>query len=185
MSTMAPEPTMPAGDPFDPHGGPYPGRESRGPSPVDFVAMTRDAIRAELALLAQARLEARERTFELTKQGQLDSNGDGLVELFQVPGGSTGYLTRCTVQDGTTPAAPTTSANLWLAILGLSAAGSTTPPVASAYPVGSLLHCSPNTPAVDAQIPCVLVDSENLEGAPTLVGPATFYLQVDAGLASS
>jgi hypothetical protein len=183
MSTVAPEPyaevDVVAG------GGPYPGRESRGPVPLDFVVATRDALRAELSLYRQAQAESRERMFELTKQGQADANGDLLLELFQVPGGSTGHLTRCVVQDGTTPAAPTTSANLWLAILALSSAGITTPPVANAYPVGSLLHCSPTSPAADAQIPCNLVDAENPESAPTLVGPATFYLQVDAGLASS
>lgn len=164
---------------------PPPGEESAGPALSPFVVETFAAIRAELELARLARRENERRTFELFKAGNADANGDLLLELFSVPAGSTGHLTRlCVDTPGSTPAAPITNANLWLAVIALSSAGMTTPPVANRVPLGSMLHCSPNTPAVDAQIPCVLVDSEDAEGSPTLVGPATFYLQVDASTAS-
>lgn len=184
MSTYAPEPTVDVTAPRSER-MPAPGREAVGPTPVDFVLATREAVRAELELARIARMESRERLYELTKQGQSDSNGDLFLELFSVPGGATGHLMRCAVDmAGVTPAAPVTSANLWLAIVAQSSAGMTAPPTASAVQVGSLLHFSPVSVAADAQIPCLLVDAEHPESAPTLVGPATFYLQVDATTAA-
>lgn len=183
MSTTAPEP-------YDAVRGlvrtpPAPGAESAGPPLSELVIATRQAVQAELALYRQAQLEARRRTYELVAQGQSDANGDVFLALFSVPGGATGHLTRCCVDmAGVTPAAPVTSANLWLAIVAGSGPGATAPPVANAVQVGSMLHCSPSSPAADAQIPCVLVNAENLESAPTLVGPATFYLQIDATTAA-
>lgn len=177
MSTAAPEPydelaaRVAAGRP--------PGEEVAGPAITPFVVATREAIRAELALYRHAQWEAREQLHRGVAVDQSDSNGDALLELFSVPAGATGYLMRAIVDlAGVTPAAPMTAATLWLAIIALSGPGQTTPP--AAIPVGSLMALSPNTPAVDAQIPTELVRSEHKESAPALVGPATFYLIVDA-----
>ena len=160
---------------------PAPGEESAGPPTSELVLELRSAVRAELALLAQARLEALEREILGLVAFNSDGSGNGFVELAEVPGGATGYLTWLTVDvDGSTPATPTTSGTLWLAVYAgaQGARGS-----ADVAVIGSLLDCQPATPAADAQIPAVFSYGAR-DAAPALVGPGTFYVVVASSAAS-
>ena len=159
-----------------------PGSESAGPPLTDLVWEMRRAVEALEGLYRGARLEAQVRYQAFGVQLQLDANGDGAAKLFEVPGGATGYLMHCALDEaGVTPAAPDTSATLWHAIYASAAGG--TPTAAQLAVVGNLLDCTPMSPTVDAQIPFVYLYGAK-EAALVLVGPGSFYLVVDAATAS-
>ncbi len=162
---------------------PPPGEEVAGPAITPLLVEVRHAIRAELALLAQAKLETQTRQQSGLAQGQTDASGNAALQLFQVPGGATGRLVWATLDEaGVTPAAPDTSATLWHAIYAASSAGIFDPTQIIA--VGSLLDYRLNAPTRgDALIPDVYSYSD-VKAAPTLVGPATFYLVVQAATAT-
>lgn len=159
-----------------------PGEEIAGPSTSPLVVETLQALRAEIALLAQARIESRDRYNPLSTVGQTDGNGDAVIELYTVPGGSTGHLVWVAVdEDGVTPGAPDTSDDLWHAIY--AGQPGAPPTAASIRSVGSLLDMQPASPITNAQIPSVYVYGSE-HSAPSLVGPGTFYLVIDGATAS-
>jgi hypothetical protein len=152
-----------------------------GPPLTDLVVELRRTADAMMQLYRQAQFTARERVHRVKASAQLDANGDAAIELFQVPQGSTGYLMILAIEQGTaTPGTPITSATLWHAIFGHTDGGQKSAAQAAA---GTLLDCSPITPAADAQIPYVYTYGDRY-GSPTLVGPGTFYLVIDASTAS-
>lgn len=162
---------------------PAPGAESVGPALVDFVQELRRTTAGLEALYSQARLEAMYRTQRGVAQGQTDSNGDLVLPLFTVPGGCTGYLMYAAIDEaGVTPAAPDTNANLWHAIYAAAAPLATRQ--ADVVAVGQLLDFQLTAAtAGDAKIPDVYRYSDKV-GAPSIHGPLTFYLVVDAATAA-
>lgn len=161
---------------------PAPGAESAGPPLTDLVQELKRAAEGLESLYRQARFEARERVQTVRAQDDTDGNGDALLELLSVPQGATGYLMSLVLElSGVTPAAPMTSATLWHAIYAASGPGISVS--AQVVAQGALLDCSPLTPAADAQLPYVYTYGDRY-GAPTLVGPQTFYAVVDAATAA-
>lgn len=160
---------------------PAPGAESAGPALVDLVQELRAVSQLAQMYFNRARLAAGEQMYTGVQQEATDANGDAAVRLFEVPQGTTGYLTLATVDEaGVTPAAPDTSANLWHAIYA-GPPGDPTP--AQLALVGNMLDAMPNSPVVDAMIPFNYAYG-NKETAPTLVGPGTFWFVVDAANAT-
>ena len=159
-----------------------PAEEVAGPALTDLVAEFRRANDGMAQLLQRAKMEAIERCYHGRTQFGTDSNGDGCASLFAVPQGATGYLMMLAIdQDGVTPAAPNTAPTLWHAIYDGSQPDITDP--TKIIKVGSLLDCSPLSPAADAQLPYVYTYGDRY-GAPTLVGPGVFYFVVDGATAS-
>ncbi len=157
---------------------PAPGSEVAGPALTELVYELRQYTRGMMELLSRAKTEARIRYITGRAVGQSDANGDAVIMLEQVPQGATGHLVWCAIDlAGVTPAAPMTAATLWHAIYAASSASRN--PVA----VGALLDCSPNDPAVDAQLPHVYSYGDPYT-SPTLVGPEAFYVVVDATTAA-
>lgn len=154
-----------------------------GPALTDLVvqlARTNDALGQ---LYRQAQAEARERRHGFVKSTQSDAGGEAVLELFTVPQGATGYLMYLALEgDGATPGTPVTSATMWHAVYGSSDPGLKTFAQLTAQ-LGGLLDCQPLTPAADAQVPYVYTYGDRY-GAPTLVGPGTFYLVVNDFTAS-
>lgn len=160
---------------------PAPGEEAAGPPLTHLVVDLRRAVDALEALYRRARQEAQVRYVTGRAGGQTDANGDAAIFLFEVPQGATGYLVHCALdEDGVTPANPDTSLNLWHAIYAGSGKDQTRAQVVA---VGSLLDCTPQSPGIDTQIPFVYLYGEHY-AAPTLVGPQSFYLVIDAATAS-
>lgn len=163
---------------------PAPGTESIGPPLVDLVAELRHTAQVMQSLFSYARRDVRYRLQHLTGQFQCDGNGDGGVEIFEVPQGavaSLGWLAIDEGADAVTPANPDTNANLWHAIF---AVGSGTPTAAQAAAKGGFLDGRPNAPTPDAQIPFAYVYGSE-KAAPRLAGPQAFWLVVDAATADS
>lgn len=161
---------------------PEPGAEVAGPPLTDLVAELRSVAQGMERLYREAIREAQVRTVTQRAPFQTDSNGDGAVDLFQVPQGATGYLTRLVANLGdTTPAAPVTAATLWHAILGGQAGTET---FAQAFRNGTLLAFQPDSPAADAQLPAQY-EFGDFRTAPCLVGPQTFIFVVDGATANS
>lgn len=160
---------------------PAPGAESAGPALVDLVRELREVTRLGQAYFARARLAAAEQLYAGMVQDATDANGDAALKLFEVPQGSTGYLTLATVDEaGFTPASPDTSANLWHAIYA-GPPGDATP--AQIALVGNMFDCLPQNPTVDAQIPFNYCYGTK-EAAPALVGPGSFWFVIDAATAT-
>jgi hypothetical protein len=158
---------------------PPPGEEVAGPALAPFLLELRGALRAELELLASARLGSRARTYSGVASGQTDGSGNAVLPLFEVPNGGIGRLVWATIDEAAvTPATPDTSGSLFHGVWAASASGITT--VAAVVAVGSLLDYRLNAPTRgDALIPDVYSYGSEV-AAPTLVGPATFYFVVEA-----
>lgn len=161
---------------------PAPGTESIGPAMVDLVTEMRSIARMTQALYTDAVRDVRYRYEYVRKQFQCDANGDGAVQIFEVPQGATAALTVLSVdQPGVTPAAPNTSADLWHAIFG-GPGGNPTPAQVNAK--GEMLDMRPNAPSPDAQIPFAYLYGD-VKAAPRLPGPEAFWFVVDAATASA
>jgi hypothetical protein len=146
-----------------------------GPALTPIVYELQRVVNGLDVLYSRARMEAQLRPQVGVAQANTDANGDAVLKLFEVPQGATAYLLLCALdQAGVDPASPQTSATLWHAIYGAGAGVSTTGVVA----VGNLMDARPNAPTPDAQIPFAYVYASRY-GAPTLVGPATFYAVID------
>jgi hypothetical protein len=130
-------------------------------------------------LALQAKSTAHERLQTGVSSAQLDNNGDAVIHLFSVPQGATGYLMLAAVEEATfTPAAPDTSGTLWHAIYEAPGAGMDTQ--AQVVAQGSLRDFLLSAPTRgDAMIPDVYKYADRY-GAPSAVGPNSFYLVIDA-----
>jgi hypothetical protein len=163
---------------------PAPGAESAGPALVDLVQDLGHTVRVMQSLFMDARRDLRYRYQTVRAQFQCDANGDGAVELFEVPQGAVAALVILAIDSGgaaITPANPDTGANLWHAIYAAGGGSGTAAQVAAK---GNLLDCRPNAPTPDAQIPFAYVYGSE-QAAPRLQGPEAFYLVVDAAAANS
>ena len=161
---------------------PAPGEEAAGPALTNLVRELRESVIGLESLYRQALRTARERYYTGVALDQTDSNGDAVIHLFSVPQGATGHLLLAAVDEaGVTPAAPDTSANLWHAIYAASGPGMER--AADVAVVGSLMDCLPTSTTVDAVIPFAYLYGDRYS-APTLVGPQSFYLVIDAATAA-
>lgn len=158
-----------------------PASEVAGPPLTELVYQLRRAADGLHSLYARAKQESQVRYYTGRAQGQTDGNGDVAIWLQEVPQGATGYLTICAIDmAGVTPAAPVTSANLWHAIY---AGGGINLTAAQITVVGAMLDCSPDSPVADGQLPFVYRYGD-WRCSPTLVGPQSFYVVIDAATAA-
>jgi hypothetical protein len=152
-----------------------PDEDIAGPALTPLVYELRRVVNGLDILYARARQEAQLRPQIGVAQANTDANGDALLKLFEVPQGATAYLMLCAIdQAGVDPGSPQTSATMWHAIYGAGAGVS----AAGVVAVGNLMDARPNAPTIDAQIPFAYVYASHY-GAPTLIGPATFYVVID------
>lgn len=165
---------------------PEPGEESAGPSLSELNELTLHSRLLAKVLADLAERQAAFRSFPFLAPGQTDGSGNATVPLFSVPAGAYGRLVWLALDEqGVTPNSPDAGANLWHGIYaGTSPTASSFVPSTAVLAVGNLLDFRTNgATAGKSRIPDVYAYQDRF-AAPTLLGPATFYLVVQAANAN-